>query len=102
MAKFVKVAKTLEMEDESVICVEVEGKRIALFNLGGEFCAIDNTCTHRGGPLSEGVIEGEEVVCPWHGGQFNIRTGEATGPPPCDNVTTYTVRVMEENIEIEL
>ena len=59
MAKFVKVAKTSEIEEQSARCIEIEEKRIALFNLGGEFYAIDDTCTHRGGPLSEGTIEGD-------------------------------------------
>jgi nitrite reductase/ring-hydroxylating ferredoxin subunit len=55
--------------------VEVQGKKIALFNLDGKFHAIDNTCTHRGGPLSEGELEGDEVTCPWRQVQGQLRRG---------------------------
>ena len=102
MPKFVEVAKTSEIVDQSATHVEVEGKHIALFNLGGEFYAIDDTCTHRGGPLSEGSVEGEEVKCPWHGAHFNIKSGEVTGPPAPEGVTKYTVRVTGDVIEIEV
>jgi nitrite reductase/ring-hydroxylating ferredoxin subunit len=102
MPKFVEVAKKSEIADQSAKCVEVEGKRIALFNLGGEFYAIDDACTHRGGPLSEGSLEGEEVECPLHGAHFNIKSGEVTGPPAPKDVTKYTVRVTGDVIEIEV
>ncbi len=99
---FKKVAQKSEIADQSAKCVEVEGKRIALFNLGGEFYAIDDTCTHRGGPLSEGSIEGEEVECPWHGAHFNIKSGDVTASPAPGGVTKYQVRVTGDDIEIEI
>jgi len=76
MAGFVKVATTGDRTPEQGKMVEVNGKKIALCNLEGSFYAINDTCTHRGGPLSEGEIEGEQVTCPWHGALFNIKTGE--------------------------
>jgi NAD(P)H-dependent nitrite reductase small subunit len=102
MAKFVRVASKSEIADQSAKSVEVEGKTIALFNLGGEFYAIDNTCTHKGGPLCEGIIEGDEVECPWHGAHFSIKTGEVTAPPAMDNVARYPVQVSGDDIEIEI
>jgi len=102
MAKFVRVASKSEIADQSAKSVEVEGKTIALFNLGGEFYAIDNTCTHRGGPLCEGTIEGDEVECPWHGAHFSIKTGDVKAPPAMDNVTHYPVQVSGDDIEIEI
>ena len=84
MADFVKVAKTSEVAPGQGRMVEVGSKKIALFNIDGAFYAIDDTCTHRGGPLSEGVLNGKEVTCPWHGAVFNVTTGEVLGPPaPC-------------------
>lgn len=102
MSRFVEVAKKSEIAEQSAKCVEVEGKRIALFNLGGEFYAIDDKCTHRGGPLSEGSLEGEEVECPLHGAHFNIKSGEVTAPPAPKGVNKYTVRVTGDVIEIEV
>ena len=102
MPHFIKVAEKSEMADGTGKCVEVEGKRIALFNLGGEFYAIDDTCTHRGGPLSEGSLEGDEVECPLHGAHFNIKSGRGTSPPAGAPVTAYTVRVTGEDVELEV
>ena len=67
MAQFIKVASTADLAPGEAKCVEVTGKKIALFNLEGSFYAIDDTCTHRGGPLSECEVSGEEVTCPRHG-----------------------------------
>lgn len=102
MAQFVKVATTDEIAPGTGKQVEANGKQIALFNLDGNFYAIDNTCTHRGGPLAEGYVEGEEVTCPIHGAQFNITTGAVVGPPATQNVAKYNVRVQGNDIEIEL
>jgi nitrite reductase/ring-hydroxylating ferredoxin subunit len=102
MGKFVKVANKSEIADQSAKLVEIEGKRITLFHLSGEFYALDDTCPHAGGPVSEGSIEGEEVECPWHGSRFNIITGEVTGPPALDNIATYNVRVTDDGIEVEV
>jgi nitrite reductase/ring-hydroxylating ferredoxin subunit len=101
MAQFVKVATTGEVAPGTGKQVEVNGKQIALFNLNGNFYAIDNTCTHRGGPLAEGFVDGEEVTCPWHGAQFNIMTGAVVGPPAAQDVAKYSVRVRGNDIEIE-
>ena len=102
MANFVKVAVRSEIPLRSGKCVEVEGRRIAIFNLDATFYAIDDECTHSGGPLSEGTIEGEEIECPWHMGCFNIKTGEVVGPPPMDAVAAYNVRLSGEDIEVEI
>lgn len=84
------------------VLVEVEGNRIALFNLDGEVYALDDACTHVGGPLSEGPVEGEEVECPWHGSRFDIETGEVTSLPAKENVATYQVRVADDDVEVEV
>ena len=100
MANFVKVAMTDEIAPGQTRQVEVNGKQIALFNVDGQFFALDNTCTHRGGPLAEGEVSGHEVTCPWHGGRFDIRTGEAVGPPAPEAVARYGVRVTGTDIEV--
>jgi nitrite reductase/ring-hydroxylating ferredoxin subunit len=102
MGKFVKVGQASELSPGQAKYVEAEGKQIALFNVGGAFYAIDNTCTHTGGPLAEGMLEGEEVECPWHGARFNVKTGTVLGPPAGSNVASYPVRVNGADIEIEL
>src|SRR5215831_4226704 len=81
MPGYVKVARTNEVTPGQAKMVEVEGKKIALFNVDGSLYAIDDTCTHRGGPLSEGVLEGKQVTCPWHGATYDVTTGGVLGPP---------------------
>jgi len=99
---FVTVATTEEIPAGQAKLVEVNGNEIALFNIGGEFHAIDNNCTHVGGALCEGEISGAEVTCPWHGAVFDITTGRALGPPAMDAVNRYNLRVTDGNIEIEI
>ncbi len=102
MASFVKVAARSEIPNGAGKSVEAEGRRIAIFNLDGTFYAIDEECTHSGGPLSEGTIDGEEIECPWHQGRFNIKTGAVVDPPPMDDLTSYNVRLSGEDVEVEI
>ena len=82
--------------------LKVKGREVGVFNLDGTFHAIDDTCTHRGGPLSEGEIEGERVTCPWHGAVYNIKTGEVLEPPAPTGVARYTVQVVGQDVEVEV
>ena len=102
MAGFVKVATTGDLTPGQGKMVEVNGKKIALFNLEGSFYASNDTCTHRGRPLSEGEIEGEQVTCPWHGAIFDIKSGEVLGPPAPKGVARYNVWVAGTDIEVEV
>src|SRR5712692_6388899 len=102
MPKFMKVATTDELEDQQAKLVEVEGQKISLFRAGEAFYALSNTCTHRGGPLSEGTVEGAEVTCPWHGARFDIKTGAVLGPPAGREVRSYSVRLAGADVEIEV
>jgi nitrite reductase/ring-hydroxylating ferredoxin subunit len=102
MAQLIKVATTDELGDQQAKLVEVAGQKIALFRVDGAFYALSDTCTHRGGPLSEGELEGAEVTCPWHGAKFDIRTGAVLGPPAQQGVKSYPVRVTGADIEIDV
>lgn len=96
------VATVEEVPPGSALLVEVNGHEIALFSVDGEIFALDNTCTHSGGPLAEGDLEGNRVTCPWHGSIFDVSTGRALGPPATRSVTSYSVRVSGEDIELDL
>src|SRR5260370_35949586 len=96
-----KVATTDELEDQQAKLVEVEGQKIALFRVGEAFYALSDTCTHRGGPLSEGTGEGAEVACPWHGARFDGKTATALGPQAARTRRTYPVRVTGPDVESE-
>jgi nitrite reductase/ring-hydroxylating ferredoxin subunit len=77
----IKVASRTELPAGSAKLVEAAGRQIALFNAGGTFYAIDNTCKHRGGPLAEGDLDGTTVTCPWHGWEYDITTGANLDDP---------------------
>ena len=98
----VTVAKVSELKPGQGKAVQAGGKTIALFNVGGTFYAIDDTCTHAGGPLSEGSVSGTSVTCPWHGAEFDLSSGEVQCPPAGAGVTAYRVRVDGESISLEL
>jgi nitrite reductase/ring-hydroxylating ferredoxin subunit len=78
MANFVKVAQTDEIPAGQGKCVEVNGQRIAIFNVDGTFYAIDDVCQHQGGPLGEGEVDGKIVTCPRHGWEYDVTTGANT------------------------
>ena len=102
MASFVKVAKADEVPIGGGRSVRVAGKQIGLFQVEGKYYAIDNTCPHAGGPLSEGDVEGTVVECPWHGSRFNLETGKVLYGPALADVACYAVRREGDDIEIEL
>jgi nitrite reductase/ring-hydroxylating ferredoxin subunit len=102
MASYFKAAAVADLEPGQGKLVEVGGKKIALFNVHGTYYATDDTCTHRGGPLSEGELEGNEVTCPWHGAIFNVTTGALIGGPAPRGVASYPVRVVGSNVEVEV
>lgn len=79
---------------------EEEDLRLAVCNVDGKYYAIEDVCTHDGGPLDQGELEGDEIECPRHGARFNVRTGEATLMPAVMPVRTYPVRVEGERLYI--
>ena len=101
MSAYVKVATVSDVEPGKVKEITVNEKVIALCNVNGMFYALDNICLHRGGPLGQGYMEGEKVECPWHGWQFEVKTG-ATALNPNAKVPTYEVKVEGTDVMVAL
>ena len=80
---------------------EVDGVIVAVFNIAGEFHAIEDVCTHDGGGLTGGTVDDCQVICPRHGARFCLRTGAALTPPAYEPVRTYVTRVNNGTIEVE-
>ena len=91
-----------DVEAGAVLRVEAGALTLAVFNLDGAFHVTDDACTHGPGQLSEGFVEGDVVECNFHGGQFDIRTGEVVGPPCMVPVKTYPVVVADGKVFIEI
>ncbi len=101
MSDFVRVAGTGDLKPGENKVVGVNGTDVALFNVEGQFFAINNTCRHQGGPLGEGFLEGDVVTCPWHGWKFNVKTGVSPVVPTA-KVQSYKVKVEGNDIMVAL
>lgn len=82
----------------------VNGMGVALFNVDGEFYALEDRCSHMNVPISNGYVHERElcVACPWHGAEFDLRTGKVMTPPACENINAYPVYVEEGNVVLEV
>ena len=98
---FVKVADTNDIQPSQMKEVEVDGESICIVNVEGKYYAIGNICTHEGGPLADGTLEGYEVECPWHASKFDVRTGEVKEPPASEPEPVYQIKVDRNNILIK-
>src|SRR5215210_5439639 len=90
---FVKVANTKDIQPSQMKEVEVNGENICVVNVEGKYYAIGSICTHEGGPLADGSLEGYVVECPWHNSKFDVRTGDVTSPPANEPEPIYEVKV---------
>lgn len=97
---FVTVAKVVDIPEGAVKVVRLEDQAVAVFRVGGDFYAMDDICTHDGGPLAEGTLDGDVIECPRHGAKFNVRTGAVVCLPATAPVPTYAVRVVGEDIQV--
>ncbi len=96
--KRIELCKTEDVAAGSAIKVETEGLEVAVYNLDGAFYVTDDHCTHGPGSLSEGEIMGDVVECNFHGGCFNIRTGEVVEPPCVIPIRTYRTEVEDGKV----
>ncbi|MEW6723197.1 MAG: FAD-dependent oxidoreductase [Candidatus Micrarchaeota archaeon] len=99
---FIKIAKADDVSEGYPLCAEAGGKKIAVFRTKEGIFAIDNTCTHAGGSLCDGLQEEGTVTCPLHGAKFDVRTGEVRGPPATKPVSSYKTRMVDGSVEIEI
>jgi 3-phenylpropionate/trans-cinnamate dioxygenase ferredoxin subunit len=96
----VTVAKATDTPPGTITVHEVDGKRIALCNVNGRLYAIDDVCTHDGGPLDQGELIDNLVECPRHGARFDVTTGRAVVLPAVRPVKTYPVEVDGDDVKV--
>lgn len=102
MADLVAVARLEDVPPGTVKTFFVGDQHLALANVEGEIYAIQDVCTHDGGPLGDGEIDGYEVECPRHGARFDLRTGAVRSFPAVVGITTYAVTVEDSEIKVAL
>ncbi|MCB1742329.1 MAG: non-heme iron oxygenase ferredoxin subunit [Gammaproteobacteria bacterium] len=100
MSDWIDVAHESDLPPGGFKCVEIGDNNVAVINVDGDYFAIDNVCSHDFAMLTDGDIEGDEIICPLHGACFSIRTGEALTPPAYEPVATYSVRVVDGNVQV--
>jgi 3-phenylpropionate/trans-cinnamate dioxygenase ferredoxin subunit len=96
--EFLAVATTEEVGSGQRILVDIGDLSLAVFNIAGKYFAIADICSHDGGPLAEGEVDGASIECPRHGGAFDLATGRATRPPAVEDIPAYPVRVEGDQI----
>ena len=101
MADWIAVASADEITPGTSRVVDVDGTLIAVFNIDGEYYAIEDVCTHDGGLLTGGTVEGDVIICPRHGARFCIKTGAALSAPAYEATTIFPVRVQDAQIQVQ-
>jgi nitrite reductase/ring-hydroxylating ferredoxin subunit len=97
-----RVASLAEVQAGQLKLVELDGTRIVLARVGDRVYACGDTCSHQGGPLSEGRLSGSRLACPWHGWMYDVRTGQCLFPGRGAGVPSYPVQVDADQILLEL
>jgi len=100
VSDWIDVAAVGEIGEGGVKLVDVGGDEVAVFNIAGDYYALADVCTHDGGTLADGTVEGHEIECPRHGARFDIRTGKVTAPPAYEAVQTYPVRINDCRVQV--
>ncbi len=91
--RFHKIATLNEILPDEKLFIEINGMEIVVININGELFAIGDKCTHDGGPLGDGIIEGYQIVCPRHGARFDVRNGRALTLPAVKDTPSYPVKI---------
>lgn len=102
MSEKTSFASASDLPPGSAKAFEIQGKKIAVFNVEGALYAIDDTCPHADAPLSEGEVQDGKVTCPWHAAEFDLKTGEVLCPPAVEGVNAYQVTEEDGKLFIEL
>ncbi|HEX6828095.1 MAG TPA: non-heme iron oxygenase ferredoxin subunit [Burkholderiales bacterium] len=102
MASWIDVAPASELAPGSHRVVDADGVQVAVFNVDGELLAVEDVCSHDGGDLAGGTVEGDVVVCPRHGARFCLRTGAVLGPPAYEDIRSFPVRVEAGVVQVRV
>ncbi len=100
MSDWIDVITAAEFPPGARVVADVDGVDVAVFNVAGDILAIEDICTHDGGELASGALEGDAIVCPRHGAKFCLRTGAVLAPPAYEAVATFPVRIEGGMIQV--
>ncbi len=98
--EYIEITPASELPSGERLFVDIADKPIVIFNIAGQFYAIGDVCTHDDGPLGDGILEGNNIVCPRHGAEFDVRTGRAMQMPAVVDIAAYPVKVVDGIIQV--
>ena len=98
--RYFKIVKSSELPEGERLFFEIESLPIVLFNVNGEFLATGDLCSHDGGAIGDGELDGNEIICPRHGARFDIHTGKALSLPAVVGIPVYPIRLIDDYIEV--
>jgi 3-phenylpropionate/trans-cinnamate dioxygenase ferredoxin subunit len=98
--EYIDIAPISDLPNGERLFLEIEGKSLVIFNIADQFFAIGDICSHDDGPVGEGDLEGYNIVCPRHGGEFDVRTGQAVQMPAVVDIPAYPIRVVDGMIQV--
>ena len=101
MSEYIRAVSADEIPEGAGKLVEIDGQEIAFFKSNGEICATHNLCPHAGGPLAEGSVRNNQIMCPWHGWEFNLKTG-ACAFNPAIRVPVYKTKITGSDVFIQI
>lgn len=100
MTDWIETIDQSSLADGEHIVVDVDGVEVAIFNIAGNFYAIEDVCSHDGAEIASGVLEGDEIVCPRHGARFCVKTGQVKCAPAYEDIATFPVRIEHGKLQV--
>ena len=100
MSDWINVIDEAVMENGENIVIDIDGTDVAIFKVEGGFYAIEDVCSHDGGEIASGELEGDEIICPRHGARFCVKTGEVKSPPADEGIRCLPVRIENGNVQV--
>jgi 3-phenylpropionate/trans-cinnamate dioxygenase ferredoxin component len=101
MSEWINVIEKSALADGEHVVVDVDGIDVAVFKLDGQFYAIEDVCTHDGAPIADGMLDGDEIVCPRHGARFCVKTGAVKSPPAYEDIACFPVRIESGTVQVK-
>ncbi|MBS62077.1 non-heme iron oxygenase ferredoxin subunit [Salinisphaera sp.] len=98
--EWIAVGRVGDIADQQCLRCDIDDEPIAVYNLGGEYFAIEDRCSHDDGELADGWVDDGCAVCPRHGARFDIRTGRVMAPPAYEDIHSFALRVVDGVIEV--
>ncbi len=100
MSDWINVITETALSEGENIVVDIDGVDVAVFKIEGQYYAIEDVCSHDGGEIASGHLEGDEIVCPRHGARFCIKTGAVKAPPAYEGVSCFPVRILDGKVQV--